>query len=118
MTTLTANTLKKQYGARLVVEDVSLQVATGEIVGLLGPNGAGKTTCFYMLVGLIRHDAGQIFVHDREITRTPVHRRARMGLGYLPQEASVFRTLSTENNLTAVLELRKDLSRKQRLAMR
>ncbi len=118
MSTLEAAALKKQYGARLAVEDVSLRVATGEIVGLLGPNGAGKTTCFYMIVGLIRPDAGRIIVNELDITRSPVHKRARLGLGYLPQEASVFRTLSAENNLKAVLELRKDLSRKQRLAMR
>jgi len=93
-------------------------VKTGEIVGLLGPNGAGKTTCFYMIVGLIRPDAGHIALNDVDLTRAPVHRRARAGIGYLPQEASVFRTLSTENNIQAVLELRKDLSRKQRVALR
>ncbi len=118
MNVLKAANLKKSYGRRLVVEDVSLQVQTGEIVGLLGPNGAGKTTCFYMIVGLIRPDAGSITVNDKDLTRAPVHKRARAGIGYLPQEASVFRTLSTENNIHAVLELRCDLNRQQRIAMR
>jgi lipopolysaccharide export system ATP-binding protein len=115
---LKAGNLKKSYGRRLVVEDVSLQVQTGEIVGLLGPNGAGKTTCFYMIVGLIRPDAGVITVNDKDLTKAPVHKRARAGIGYLPQEASVFRTLSTENNIHAVLELRRDLNRQQRIALR
>jgi len=115
---LRAGNLKKSYGRRLVVEDVSLQVQTGEIVGLLGPNGAGKTTCFYMIVGLIRPDAGVITVNDKDLTKAPVHKRARAGIGYLPQEASVFRTLSTENNIHAVLELRRDLNRQQRIALR
>jgi lipopolysaccharide export system ATP-binding protein len=115
---LEANSLKKSYGRRTVVEDVSLRVKTGEIVGLLGPNGAGKTTCFYMIVGLIRPDAGRISVNDKDLTRAPVHKRARSGIGYLPQEASVFRTLSTEDNIHAVLELRRDIDRKQRIALR
>lgn len=118
MNLLKAGNLKKSYGRRLVVEDVSLQVQTGEIVGLLGPNGAGKTTCFYMIVGLIRPDAGIITVNDKDLTKAPVHKRARAGIGYLPQEASVFRTLSTENNIHAVLELRRDLNRQQRIALR
>ena len=118
MNLLKAANLKKSYGRRLVVEDVSLQVQTGEIVGLLGPNGAGKTTCFYMIVGLIRPDAGVITVNDKDLTKAPVHKRARAGIGYLPQEASVFRTLSTENNIHAVLELRCDLNRQQRIALR
>ena len=118
MNLLKAGHLKKSYGRRMVVEDVSLQVQTGEIVGLLGPNGAGKTTCFYMIVGLIRPDAGTISVNDTDLTKAPVHKRARAGIGYLPQEASVFRTLSTENNIQAVLELRRDLSRTQRTALR
>ena len=118
MNLLKATNLKKGYGRRLVVEDVSLQVQTGEIVGLLGPNGAGKTTCFYMVVGLIRPDAGVISVNDKDLTKAPVHKRARAGIGYLPQEASVFRTLSTENNIHAVLELRRDLNRQQRIALR
>lgn len=118
MNLLKAGNLKKSYGRRLVVEDVSLQVQTGEIVGLLGPNGAGKTTCFYMIVGLIRPDAGFITVNDEDLTKAPVHKRARAGIGYLPQEASVFRTLSTENNIHAVLELRRDLNPQQRIALR
>ncbi len=118
MTVLAVHSLKKRYGSRTAVEDVSLSVNTGEIVGLLGPNGAGKTTCFYMIVGLIRPDAGKITIHDQDITRAPVHKRARLGLGYLPQEASVFRTLTTEDNLKAVIELRRDLSRKERVALR
>ncbi len=100
------------------MEDVSIKVQTGEIVGLLGPNGAGKTTCFYMIVGLIRPDAGSISINEVDLTRAPVHKRARAGIGYLPQEASVFRTLSTEDNIQAVLELRKDINRKQRTALR
>jgi lipopolysaccharide export system ATP-binding protein len=116
--TLKAANLKKSYGRRTVVEDVSLSVRTSEIVGLLGPNGAGKTTCFYMIVGLIRPDAGAITVNATDLTRAPVHKRARSGIGYLPQEASVFRTLSTEDNIQAVLELRKDMNRKQRTALR
>jgi lipopolysaccharide export system ATP-binding protein len=115
---LEASSLKKSYGRRTVVEDVSLRVQTGEIVGLLGPNGAGKTTCFYMIVGLIRPDAGHIRVNEIDLTRAPVHKRARAGIGYLPQEASVFRTLSTEDNIHAVLELRHDIDRKQRIALR
>jgi len=118
LNTLKAANLKKSYGRRTVVEDVRLAVRTGEIVGLLGPNGAGKTTCFYMIVGLIRPDAGTITVNTTDLTRAPVHKRARSGIGYLPQEASVFRTLSTEDNIQAVLELRKDINRKQRTALR
>lgn len=112
--TLTATSLKKVYGAKIAVEDVSLKLTSGEIVGLLGPNGAGKTTCFYMLVGLIKADAGNIAMDGSDITQAPVHQRARLGLGYLPQEASVFRTLSAEDNLRAVIELRKDLDKTQR----
>ncbi len=98
-------TLKKRYQSRVVVKDVSLEVSSGEIVGLLGPNGAGKTTCFYMIVGLVAVDGGRIFVDDRDISRMPMHRRARLGLSYLPQEASVFRKLTVEENIRAVLEL-------------
>ena len=103
---------------RPVIVDVSLEVASGRIVGLLGPNGAGKTTCFYMIVGLVPQDAGQIFVDDREITRLPMHGRARAGIGYLPQEPSVFRKLSVRDNILAILQTRKDLSgpaRKEKL---
>ena len=97
--------LMKAYHGRRVVADVSLQVRSGEVVGLLGPNGAGKTTCFYMIVGLVPSDAGQILLDGRAIGRLPIHRRARLGLSYLPQEASVFRKLSVEENIVAVLEL-------------
>ncbi len=97
--------LMKAYHGRRVVQDVSLEVHSGEVVGLLGPNGAGKPTCFYMLVGLVPSDAGQIFLDDRQIGRLPIHRRARLGLSYLPQEASVFRKLTVEENIQAVLEL-------------
>jgi lipopolysaccharide export system ATP-binding protein len=97
--------LNKRYKKRTVVRDVSLDVASGEVVGLLGPNGAGKTTCFYMIVGLVPADGGRIFVEGRDITRLPIHRRARLGLSYLPQEASVFRRLTVQENVRAVLEL-------------
>ena len=97
--------LVKSYGGRKVVNDVSFYIKPGEVVGLLGPNGAGKTTSFYTIVGLVRPDEGQIFLGKEEITRTPMHERAKMGIGYLPQEASVFRALSVENNLKAILEL-------------
>ena len=97
--------LQKSYGARKVVKDVRLAVDSGEVVGLLGPNGAGKTTSFYMIVGLVRADAGQISIEGRRVERLPIHRRSRMGLGYLPQEASIFRKLTVEENIRAVLEL-------------
>jgi lipopolysaccharide export system ATP-binding protein len=106
---LSAARLRKTYRNKVAVEDVSLEVRSGEIVGLLGPNGAGKTTCFYMIVGLLRADAGEIFLDRQPLTQAPMHQRARAGIGYLPQEASVFRKLSAENNLRAILELRKDL---------
>jgi len=105
---LVARGLKKSYGSRLVVKDVSLAVDKGEVVGLLGPNGAGKTTSFYMLVGLLRADGGQILLDGQPIERLPIHRRARLGLGYLPQEASIFRKLSVAQNVRAVLELQED----------
>ena len=105
MSRLRTDTLKKRYKSRVVVKDVSLNVSSGEVVGLLGPNGAGKTTCFYMIVGLVAVDGGRIFVDDRDISRMPMHRRARLGLSYLPQEASVFRKLTVEENIRAVLEL-------------
>ncbi len=111
---LQATSLRKQYRSKIAVEDVSLEVNSGEIVGLLGPNGAGKTTCFYMVVGLIKADAGEIFLDQTEITNASIHKRAQSGIGYLPQEASVFRTLTTEQNLLAVLELRSDLNKAQR----
>jgi lipopolysaccharide export system ATP-binding protein len=102
---LEARGLQKAYGSRKVVKDVSLAVNKGEVVGLLGPNGAGKTTSFYMLVGLLRNDAGQILLDGQAIEGLPIHRRARLGLGYLPQEASIFRKLSVAENVRAVLEL-------------
>ena len=100
--------LKKFYGNRQVVKDVSLQVASGEVVGLLGPNGAGKTTCFYMLVGIVATDAGSIEIDGNSMARLPMHKRARLGLSYLPQEASIFRKLSVEDNIRAVLQLQVD----------
>lgn len=111
---LRARNLSKSYKGRKVVNDCSLSVRRGETVGLLGPNGAGKTTCFYMMVGLIRADAGKIELGDTDITLMPMFQRAQLGLGYLPQEPSVFRRLSVEANIMAVLELRKDLKRRQR----
>jgi lipopolysaccharide export system ATP-binding protein len=105
MSTLRAESLRKRFKSRTVVEGVSLEVASGEVVGLLGPNGAGKTTCFYMIVGLVPADAGQIHLDGRELTQLPIHRRARLGISYLPQENSVFRKLSVEENVQAVLEL-------------
>lgn len=110
MTRLAAEQLFKSYNKRNVVAGVSLQVNTGEVVGLLGPNGAGKTTSFYMLVGLIQADGGDIFLDDQCITHHPMHRRARLGIGYLAQEASVFRKLSVADNLRAVLQIRDDLT--------
>jgi lipopolysaccharide export system ATP-binding protein len=109
--TLRADALRKEYRTKIAVENVSLHVNSGEIVGLLGPNGAGKTTCFYMVVGLLKADSGSIYLDEQDVTHAPVHERANAGIGYLPQEASVFRTLSTEDNLKAILELRNDLSK-------
>lgn len=105
---LEVRNLRKSYGSRVVVKDVSLTVDKGEVVGLLGPNGAGKTTSFYMIVGLLRADGGEILLDDRRIEQLPIHRRARLGLGYLPQEASIFRKLTVQENVRAVLELQKD----------
>ena len=113
MTVLAAKNIGKIYAKRAVVQDVSLHVSSNEIVGLLGPNGAGKTTSFYMLVGLVRADTGCIFYDQQDITHYPMHVRAKMGVGYLPQEASIFRKLSVAENLRAVLELRKELSKGQ-----
>ena len=106
--TLVIEGLQKRYGMRQVVHDVSLQVKSGEVVGLLGPNGAGKTTSFYMIVGLVPSDAGKIDVDGVDISNFPIHQRAQLGLSYLPQEASVFRKLSVEDNVRAVLELQKN----------
>ena len=107
---LEANDLTKSYRGRRVVDGISLSVEQGEIVGLLGPNGAGKTTSFYLIVGLVSADSGTIGIDSQDITSLPIHRRAQQGLGYLPQEASVFRQLSVKENLMAILETRKDLS--------
>ncbi len=107
---LTARHLAKGYKGRSVVRDVSMTVTSGEIVGLLGPNGAGKTTCFYMIVGLIPCDSGQILLDEQDLTRMPMHQRAKRGIGYLPQEASVFRKLTVSQNIMAILELREQLS--------
>ena len=105
---LEAHHLQKAYGSRQVVHDVSVQVGKGEVVGLLGPNGAGKTTSFYMIVGLVRGDGGQILIDGQDVTRMPIHKRSRMGLSYLPQEASIFRKLSVAENVRAILELQTD----------
>lgn len=112
--TLTAENLAKSYKSRNVVKDVSLSVNTGQIVGLLGPNGAGKTTTFYMVVGLVNSDKGRIFIDDDELTLDPMHLRARKGIGYLPQEASIFRKLSVRDNIMAVLQTRASLTNSQR----
>jgi len=114
MSVLNANKLGKSYQSRRVVDDVSLSVNSGQVVGLLGPNGAGKTTCFYMIVGLVPCGEGNIEIDDIDLTGQPMHVRALHGLGYLPQEASVFRKLSVADNIMAVLELRKDLNRAKR----
>lgn len=114
MSTLEARNLAKSYKQRKVVKDVSLQIDSGQIVGLLGPNGAGKTTCFYMIVGLVNTEGGAVCIDGEDITRLPMHGRARKGIGYLPQEASIFRKLSVRDNLMAILETRKELDRQQR----
>ena len=116
MSRLSAEGLQKSYRSRMVVRDLTLEVSTGEVVGLLGPNGAGKTTAFYMLVGLVASDGGRIFLDDQELTRLPMHRRAQLGVGYLPQEASVFRKLSVADNVLAILETRPGLDAEQRQA--
>ncbi|ROU01961.1 LPS export ABC transporter ATP-binding protein [Marinobacter sp. R17] len=114
MAILRANNLAKSYKQIKVVKDVSLEIRSGEIVGLLGPNGAGKTTCFYMIVGLVPADNGRVTIDERDITPLPMHGRARAGIGYLPQEASVFRKLSVRDNIMAILETRKKLSKAER----
>lgn len=114
MTQLKANNLAKAYGGREVVQDVSLQIDSGQVVGLLGPNGAGKTTCFYMIIGIVRADRGSITIDEHDITSLTMHERARRGLGYLPQEASIFRKLTVGDNILAILETRSDLDKKQR----
>ena len=114
MAVLRAEHLQKSYKKRQILRDVNLQVNSAEVVGLLGPNGAGKTTCFYMIVGLIGPDGGHIYLDEQDITEMPMHERAKTGLGYLAQEASVFRKLTVTQNILAILELRKDLNRQQR----
>tara|TARA_Y100001001_G_scaffold159885_1_gene181563 strand:- start:524 stop:1249 length:726 start_codon:yes stop_codon:yes gene_type:complete len=116
MKTLHARHLAKSYKKRRVVQDISLSIEQGSIVGLLGPNGAGKTTSFYMIVGLVRADAGSISIDDRDLSRAAMHQRALAGIGYLPQEASIFRKLSVADNIMAILETRKDLDREGREA--
>ena len=110
---LIAKHLAKAYKRRPVVKDVTIEINSGEVVGLLGPNGAGKTTWFYMIVGLVDADAGTVFLGNRDLTMLPMHERARQGIGYLPQEPSIFRKLSVENNLLGILEMRKDLNKSQ-----
>ncbi|RKR02530.1 lipopolysaccharide export system ATP-binding protein [Kushneria sinocarnis] len=111
MKTLNVTHLAKSFKGRRVVQDISLSISQGEVVGLLGPNGAGKTTSFYMIVGLIRADAGHVAIDELDLSREPMHRRARSGIGYLPQEASIFRKMTVANNIRAILETRKDLDR-------
>jgi lipopolysaccharide export system ATP-binding protein len=118
MAQLRANNLAKAYRGREVVHDVSLTLDSGQIVGLLGPNGAGKTTCFYMIIGIIATDRGSISVNGEDITALSMHERARRGIGYLPQEASIFRKLTVGDNILAILQTRSDLNKKQRLARR
>ncbi len=117
MATLHAKHLKKAYSGRQVVKNVSLAIKSGQIVGLLGPNGAGKTTCFYMIVGLVKSDAGTITIDNKDITRLPMHGRALEGIGYLPQEASIFRKLTVADNIMAILETRGDLAKPARTKM-
>ena len=114
---LSVKNLSKQYGKRLVVRDVSLEIKQGEVVGLLGPNGAGKTTCFYMIVGLVGATSGNIFIDSLEITKMPMYQRARLGIGYLPQEASIFRGMTVEENIYSVLEIveQNEFKRKEKL---
>ncbi len=114
MAILEARNLAKSYKGRAVIKDVSLQIESGQIIGLLGPNGAGKTTCFYMIAGLVRSDNGRIFIDNEEITHLPIDKRANKGLGYLPQEASIFRKLSVKDNIMAILQTRHDMDRTER----
>jgi len=114
---MSSKALRKQYDGRYVVENLSLEISSGEIVGLLGPNGAGKTTSFQIIVGLIRPDGGSIEIDDEDISHFPIHMRAKRGIGYLPQEPSVFRSLTVEQNILAIAELRKDLNKKEQMAL-
>ena len=118
MAQLKASNLAKAYRGRDVIQDVSLELESGQVVGLLGPNGAGKTTCFYMIIGIIPADRGEITINGQDITARTMHERARCGIGYLPQEASIFRKLSVGDNIMAILETRPELSKKQRLERR
>ena len=113
--TLEARNLAKSYSKRAIVKDVNIRIEAGQVVGLLGPNGAGKTTCFYMIVGLVKADRGTILINQEDISSQPMHGRARKGIGYLPQEASVFRKLSVAQNILAILETKKQLTKAQRL---
>lgn len=113
MSTLSASNLQKAYKKKIVLKDVSITIQSGEVVGLLGPNGAGKTTCFYMIVGLVACDSGNIHLDDTDITHAPMHVRARTGIGYLAQEASIFRKLTVDENIRSVLEVRKDLNKNE-----
>ncbi len=115
MATLKASNLAKAYKKRKIIKDVSLSIDSGQVVGLLGPNGAGKTTCFYMVVGIVPQDMGQVWIDNINISCEPMHGRAKHGIGYLPQEASIFRKLSVEDNLLAILETRRDLNKQQRI---
>ncbi len=117
MNNLTVNDLSKSYQSRTIVDQISLSINSGEIVGLLGPNGAGKTSCFYMMLGLIHPDKGEIYLNHTNITQLPVHTRAELGIGYLPQEASVFRKLTASDNILAILETRTDLDKIERETM-
>jgi lipopolysaccharide export system ATP-binding protein len=117
MARLVAKEIVKRYRKRLVVDAASLEVASGEVVGLLGPNGAGKTTCFYMMVGLIHCEEGRVLLDERDLTHLPMHARARLGLGYLPQEPSIFRRLTVLDNVLAILETRRDLGRSARRSL-
>ena len=116
MSHLEARNLAKSYSKRAIVKDVNIAVKSGQVVGLLGPNGAGKTTCFYMIVGLIEADKGQVFIDQQDISSLPMHGRAQAGIGYLPQEASVFRKLSVADNIMAILQTRNDLDGQARTA--
>ena len=115
MTMLTCSNLTKEYTGKKVVDNVSVNVGTGKIVGLLGPNGAGKTTTFYMLVGLIKSDGGEIKIDDQIVTSLPMHTRSNLGISYLPQEASIFKNLTVEENILAILQVKKDLSKKDQI---
>ncbi len=117
MSRMSSKALRKQYGGRYVVENLSLEISSGEIVGLLGPNGAGKTTSFQIIVGLIRPDGGSIEIDNEDISHFPIHMRAKRGIGYLPQEPSIFRSLTVEQNILAIAELRKDINKKERTAL-